>query len=696
MTYDDFEDDDYDNYGVSPSPLAASPSLAQYMYNRQDTGGQTLMDLAGPTDIQRGNGVEACIEELYQSYENIDKFHFEQIQAIATESGGDVTKAKAKLDELYLAPGSVQSANGDQEMVFGLDDDAQEKTVEAGGAGGVTLAMESPAGASGPSTADPLAAWLNSPARGPVENTDGMKGERSVGPTKGKGPKDAPKGKGAADTPTRSNPATEKSPLRNEHSPRRSKSPAALESKASAPSVGRKMVRQRPESKTKKILAELEAKRQSETKQPLNLVVCGHVDAGKSTLMGHLLYLLGYVDKKQMHKFRSESEKLGKGSFAFAWVLDSQEDERNHGVTIDVSVNYFETERKRITLLDAPGHRDFVPRMITGAAQADVGILVINSTQGEFESGFENNGQTKEHAILARSLGITQLVVAVNKMDTVDWSQDRFDDVVKRLGKFLKATGYREKNITYIPCSGFLGKNVIRMDEPLAKWYTGPTLVQAIDSLHSPQRDHAKFFRLSISDIFKDLATGVTVAGKIESGVVATGDNLLLVPSNQVCTVKSIRYQSNPVQYAVAGWNAELGISGIDIASIRVGDFLCDPERPIRPASKFTVRIATFALDCPIVKGHQVVLHSHNVDEPATVTRLISLMDKKSASVTTRKPRMVGELETALVRIQTERPICLELYRDFKQLGRFMLRDEGRTIAAGMVEAIHIAPKASE
>ncbi|PIO27823.1 hypothetical protein AB205_0148930 [Aquarana catesbeiana] len=289
-----------------------------------------------------------------------------------------------------------------------------------------------------------------------------------------------------------------------------------------------------------KINVKEELEKRQGGKQLLNLVVIGHVDAGKSTLMGHLLYLLGHVNKRTMHKYEQESKKAGKASFAYAWVLDETGEERQRGVTMDVGMTKFETKSKVITLMDAPGHKDFIPNMITGAAQADVAALVVDASRGEFEAGFEAGGQTREHALLVRSLGVTQLAVAVNKMDQVNWQQDRFREVTSKLGHFLKQAGFKDSDVFYVPTSGLSGENLAKCSQipDLTSWYKGPCLIDQIDSFKAPQRSTDKPFRLCASDVFKDQGSGFCVTGKIEAGYIQTGDRILAMPPNETCTVK--------------------------------------------------------------------------------------------------------------------------------------------------------------
>lgn len=436
------------------------------------------------------------------------------------------------------------------------------------------------------------------------------------------------------------------------------------------------------------VKAELE-KRQG-GKPLLNLVVIGHVDAGKSTLMGHLLYLLGNVNKRTMHKYEQESKKAGKASFAYAWVLDETGEERDRGVTMDVGMTKFETNSKVVTLMDAPGHKDFIPNMITGAAQADVAVLVVDASRGEFEAGFEAGGQTREHALLVRSLGVTQLAVAVNKMDQVNWQQERFQEITSKLGHFLKQAGFKESDVFYVPTSGLSGENLAtRSSAPqLTTWYSGLSLVEQIDAFKPPQRSVDKPFRLCVSDVFKDQGSGFCVTGKIEAGYIQTGEKMLAMPPNETCTVKGICLHDEPLDWAAAGDHVSLTVTGMDIIKINVGCVFCDPKEPIRACTRFRARILLFNIEVPITQGFPVLLHYQTVSEPATIKKLISVLHKSSGEVLKKKPKCLTKGMNAIVEIQTQRPVSLELYKDYKELGRFMLRYVGSTIAAGVVTEI--------
>ncbi|KAF2974365.1 hypothetical protein EK904_009925 [Melospiza melodia maxima] len=451
------------------------------------------------------------------------------------------------------------------------------------------------------------------------------------------------------------------------------------------PTPGKKSSKAKPQIDVK---AELE-KRQG-GKQLLNLVVIGHVDAGKSTLMGHLLYLLGNVNKRTMHKYEQESKKAGKASFAYAWVLDETGEERERGVTMDVGMTKFETPTKVITLMDAPGHKDFIPNMITGAAQADVAILVVDASRGEFEAGFETGGQTREHGLLVRSLGVTQLAVAVNKMDQVNWQQERFQEITSKLGQFLKQAGFKESDVAYIPTSGLGGENLVTRGQSsdLTQWYKGKCLLEQIDSFKPPQRSVEKPFRLCVADVFKDQGSGFCVTGKIEAGYIQVGERLLAMPPNETCTAKGITLHDEPVDWAAAGDHVSLTLTGMDIIKINVGCVFCDPKEPIKVCTRFRARVLIFNIEVPITKGFPVLLHYQTVSEPATITRLLSVLHKSTGEVTKKKPKFLAKGQNALIELQTQRPVALELYKDFKELGRFMLRYSGSTIAAGVVTEI--------
>ncbi|XP_063381413.1 protein HBS1 [Cydia fagiglandana] len=422
-------------------------------------------------------------------------------------------------------------------------------------------------------------------------------------------------------------------------------------------------------------------------KDHLYIVVIGHVDAGKSTLMGRLLCDLGEVSQRTLHKYEQESKKIGKQSFMYAWVLDETGEERNRGITMDVGRAQFETKTKRIVILDAPGHADFIPNMITGAGQADVALLVVDATRGEFESGFDLGGQTREHALLVRSLGVSQLAVAVNKLDTTNWSQERFDEISKKLKAFLKQAGFKDSDVTYVPCSGLTGENLIKpsTDPKLLKWYKGPCLLDVIDKFNVPERPVSKPLRMSINDIFKGTGSGFCVAGRIENGILNKGDKVMICPTKEVAEVKSLAINDVPNNVAFAGDQVSVTLSGIDIQNVAVGYILSDPIQQVPIATRFEARLVVFNVKAPITKGYPVLLHHQSLVESAHIVKLKALLNKSTGEVIKRKPRCLGNNSVAIVDIEVSKPISIERYKDVKELGRVMLRVAGVTVAAGLV-----------
>lgn len=425
-------------------------------------------------------------------------------------------------------------------------------------------------------------------------------------------------------------------------------------------------------------------------KDHLYIVVIGHVDAGKSTLMGRLLCDLGEVSQRTLHKYEQESKKIGKQSFMYAWVLDETGEERVRGITMDVGRAQFETKTKKVIILDAPGHADFIPNMITGAGQADVALLVVDATRGEFESGFDLGGQTREHALLVRSLGVNQLAVAVNKLDTSNWSQDRFDEITKKLKAFLKQAGFKDSDVTYVPCSGLTGENLVKspIEPELLKWYDGPCLLDVIDKFNVPQRPVSKPLRMSINDIFKGTGSGFCVSGRIENGVINKGDKVLVCPTKEIAEVRSLSINDLVSNVAFAGDQVSVTLSGVEMQNVSIGYILSDPIQQVPVTSRFEARLVVFNVKVPITKGFPVLIHHQSLVESGNIVKLKALLNKSTGEILKKKPRCLGNNSVAVVEIEVCRPICIEKYKDVKELGRVMLRVAGVTIAAGLVTDI--------
>uniref|UniRef100_A0A0K0G0R8 HBS1-like protein (inferred by orthology to a human protein) n=1 Tax=Strongyloides venezuelensis TaxID=75913 RepID=A0A0K0G0R8_STRVS len=427
-------------------------------------------------------------------------------------------------------------------------------------------------------------------------------------------------------------------------------------------------------------------------KEIFNIVIAGHVDAGKSTILGHLLFQCGNVDGKTMHKYKKDSEKIGKSSFAYAWVLDQTEEERERGVTIGVGRASFQTKTKNVIVLDAPGHKDFVPNMINGATQADAGILVINSTKGEFETGLNHGGQTREHAILLGNLGISNLIVAVNKLDTVNWDENRFLEIVSIMDNFL-TNEVGIQNVSFVPISGLNGVNLTEKpkNHELNQWYQGNTLLEAIDEIPIPKRDIDKPLRITVNTVLNSSSNTVIIGGKIESGFVEKNDKLFIVPLFCQCTVKNINLDdtSSPINGPVfAGEQIIITLTGnFEENSICNGFILCrGGSEALIPILKFTAKINIFHLSTPIIKGTKCELFAHSLCVPCNIKKLIKSIDNIN-NVEKEKPRMLTKNSSAIVQIVTDSPVNLEEFNKCQALGRFSLRASGQTIAAGIIES---------
>ncbi|KAL6843789.1 hypothetical protein ACP4OV_026360 [Aristida adscensionis] len=427
----------------------------------------------------------------------------------------------------------------------------------------------------------------------------------------------------------------------------------------------------------------------------LNLAIVGHVDSGKSTLSGRLLHLLGKISKKDMHKNEKESKEKGKGSFAFAWAMDESSEERERGVTMTVAVAYLETKKYRVVLLDSPGHKDFVPNMISGATQADAAILVVDASTGSFEAGMDGEGgksvgQTKEHAQLIRSFGVEQLVVAVNKMDAVGYSKERFEFIKLQLGSFLRSCNFRDPAITWIPLSAVENQNLINTpsDARLTSWYQGFCLLDAIDSLQLPSRDVSKPLILPICDVIKSQSTGQLAAfGKLETGAIRTGSKVLVLPYGQEAVVKTIERDSKSCSIARAGDNVAVCLQGIDGSQLIPGGVLCHPGFPVSVTKHLELKVLVLDITTPIVVGSQLEFHIHHVKEAARITKIVALLDK-TGKPSKSAPRFLKSKQNAVVQVTLDGAVCVQEFSKSRSLGRAYLRSSGRTIAVGVVNQI--------
>ncbi|KAH9547023.1 hypothetical protein CY35_11G011800 [Sphagnum magellanicum] len=468
--------------------------------------------------------------------------------------------------------------------------------------------------------------------------------------------------------------------------------PAAEEKDAAAPSNGsvekeeNEEVAHEVESKSAEAL---EADK-DDSRQHLNVVFIGHVDAGKSTIGGQILYLSNMVDERTIQKYEREAKEKNRESWYMAYIMDTNEEERAKGKTVEVGRAHFETKKTRFTILDAPGHKNYVPNMISGASQADVGVLVIAARRGEFETGFERGGQTREHAQLAKTLGVSKLLVVVNKMDdpSVQWSKERFDEIEKKIIPFLKSCGYNvRKDVQFLPISGLFGHNMKeRMPKTMCDWWDGPCLFEALDSVELPERDPKGPFRMPLIDKYRDM--GTVVMGKIESGSVRRGDTLMIMPNKATVKVVTVYRDNDEVNYARPGENLRIRLSGVEEEDISPGFVLSSVRSPIPAVLEFDAQLQILELldhKAIFTAGYKAVLHIHAVVEECEIMGLLHQIDPRTKKPIRKKILFVKSGAVVVVRLQVNELICVEKFEDFPQLGRFTLRDEGKTVAIGKV-----------
>ncbi|KAL1168206.1 hypothetical protein V6Z11_A05G069000 [Gossypium hirsutum] len=422
----------------------------------------------------------------------------------------------------------------------------------------------------------------------------------------------------------------------------------------------------------------------------LNLAIVGHVDSGKSTLSGRLLHLLGRISQKEMYKYEKESKLQGKGSFAYAWALDESAEERERGVTMTVAVTYLDSKRYHVVVLDSPGHKDFVPNMITGATQADAAILVIDASIGSFEAGMDGTkGQTREHAQLIRSFGVDQIIVAVNKMDAVEYSKDRFDLIKSQLGTFLRSCDFKDSSVIWIPLSAVENQNlVVAPSDVRLSWYHGPYLLDAIDSFQPSSRDFSQPLLMPICDVIKSSQGQVSACGKLEAGAVRSGSKVLVMPSADIAIVRSLERDSQTCSIARAGDNVAINLHGIDGNHVIAGGVLCHPDFPVAFAKHLELKVLVLDGATPILMGSQLEFYAHHAKEAARVARISSLLDSKTGKVTKKAPRCIVAKQSAVIELVLQEPVCIEMFSKCKALGRVFLRTLGRTVAVGVVTRI--------
>ena len=412
-------------------------------------------------------------------------------------------------------------------------------------------------------------------------------------------------------------------------------------------------------------------------KPHMNIIFIGHIDHGKSTTVGRLLYEAGAISEQEIKKMKEETAKYNKPTFEFAFVMDQLKEERERGITIDIMHKDFQTPKFYFTIIDAPGHRDFVKNMITGASQADAAVLVISCKDGI-------QSQTMEHAFLAKVLGINQLIVGINKMDAVNFEQAKYDEAKANISNLLKTVGYDISKIQFIPYSALEGSNVKTKSDKMP-WYSGPALLEALDLLTVPNKPLDKALRLPIQDVYSISGFGTVPVGRVETGVMKVGDDVVIMPSGVKTQIKSIEMHHQQLQKAEPGDNVGFNIKGVDKKDIRRGDVIGPMSNPPTVAEEFTAQIVVLSHPTAIAKGYTPVFHIHTTQIAATITDIMEKKDPKTGQTLQANPDFIKNGDVAIVKIKPVKPVCVEKFTDFPQLGRFAMRDMGQTVAAGVI-----------
>lgn len=420
----------------------------------------------------------------------------------------------------------------------------------------------------------------------------------------------------------------------------------------------------------------------------INLVVIGHVDSGKSTSTGHLIYKCGGIDKRTLEKFEKEAAEMGKASFKYAWVMDKLKSERERGITIDISLWQFETAKYHFTIIDAPGHRDFIKNMITGTSQADCAILMIASPQGEFEAGISKEGQTREHALLSFTLGVKQMIVCMNKMDekSVNFSQDRYLEIKKEVEGFLKKVGYKPDEIPFIPISGWNGDNMLERSAN-TPWYNGPILIEALDKIIPPKRPTEKPLRLPLQDVYKIGGIGTVPVGRVETGIIKPGMQVSFAPGDVKTEVKSVEMHHTSIPEAIPGDNVGFNVKGLSTKDIKRG-YVCGDAKndPPREVESFLAQVIIMNHPGQIENGYCPVLDCHTAHIACKFTEIQSKIDRRTGKAIEEEPKSVKNGDSALITLTPTKPMCVESFAEYPPLGRFAVRDMKQTVAVGVVK----------
>merc|ERR1712025_671108 len=436
-------------------------------------------------------------------------------------------------------------------------------------------------------------------------------------------------------------------------------------------------------------------------KTHINIVVIGHVDSGKSTTTGHLIYQCGGIDKRTIEKFEKESQESGKGSFKYAWVLDKLKAERERGITIDIALWKFETPKYYVTIIDAPGHRDSIKNMITGTSQADCAVLIVAAGTGEFEAGISKEGQTREHALLAYTLGVKQLIIGVNKMDSTSppYSESRFKEIEKEVSTYIKKIGFNPKAVAFVPISGWNGDNMLEESKNMS-WYkvwsverkegnaSGKTLINALDAILPPKRPTGKALRLPLQDVYKIGGIGTVPVGRVETGIIKPGMVVTFAPNMLTTEVKSVEMHHEALAEALPGDNVGFNVKNVSVKDIRRGNVAGDSKNdPPAGVSDFTAQVIVLNHPGQVSNGYSPVLDCHTAHIACKFAEIKEKVDRRTGKSTENNPKFIKSGDAAIVLLNPRKPMCVEPFSEFPPLGRFAVRDMRQTVAVGVIKA---------
>jgi len=437
----------------------------------------------------------------------------------------------------------------------------------------------------------------------------------------------------------------------------------------------------------------------------INIVVIGHVDSGKSTTTGHLIYKCGGIDERTIAKFEKEAQEMGKGSFKYAWVLDKLKAERERGITIDIALWKFNTQKYFVTIIDAPGHRDFIKNMITGTSQADCAVLIVAAGVGEFEAGISKDGQTREHALLAYTLGVKQLIIGVNKMDSTApaYSGARFGEIEKEVSGYIKKIGYNPKTVAFVPISGWHGDNMLEASTNMT-WFKGwsverkegnakgTTLIEALDAILPPTRPFDKPLRLPLQDVYKIGGIGTVPVGRVETGIIKPGMLVTFAPPMVTTEVKSVEMHHESMPEAMPGDNVGFNVKNVSVKDVRRGNVAGDSKNdPPKGTKMFHAQVIVLNHPGEIKNGYSPVLDCHTAHIACKFQEIKEKCDRRSGKKLEDNPKFVKSGDAAMVDMIPSKPMCVESFSDYPPLGRFAVRDMKQTVAVGVIKTVEKA-----